>query len=451
MSRRLLAPGWVATTALSRSLLVGLVALGAGVGLGEPSLVLVALPFGLHAALALAARPRRTPSVTPRTGRGVVTEGESLRLHVAVDGGEDAEQITRVLTPSRYVAGSPHGGRLVAAYPGPDDAPAASALGVSPRRWGRHVLGSEQVALTSGWAGFRWGPESVRLTDVRALPVVPPFDSRAPMPRPDGLVGAHRSARAGSGTELDGIRPFVAGDRLRRISWRVTARTGAVHVATTRAELDAGVVLVVDVLADVGASEGVGGAESSLDRTVRAAAAMAAHAVRTGDRVSLRQVGGSVAPVPPGTGRRHLHRVLGALAEVAPVSSAATTGGSAGSTRGRGAGLPVVPGSTVVVLSPLLHEGLVAAAAELARSGVPTVVVDTLPPDAAPDVADADPALLDLAWRLRRLEREEVVRALEAAGAPVVTWSGQGTVDAALRALGRRAALPVLRGSGGAR
>ena len=32
MSRRLLAPGWVATTALSRSLLVGLVALGAGVG-----------------------------------------------------------------------------------------------------------------------------------------------------------------------------------------------------------------------------------------------------------------------------------------------------------------------------------------------------------------------------------------------------------------------------------
>ena len=36
-----------------------------------------------------------------------------------------------MLTPSRYVAGSPHGGRPVAAYPGPDDAPAASALGVA--------------------------------------------------------------------------------------------------------------------------------------------------------------------------------------------------------------------------------------------------------------------------------------------------------------------------------
>ena len=50
-------------------------------------------------------------------------------------------------------------------------------------------------------------------------------------------------------------------------------------------------LLVVDALADFGRSGGVDGAASSLDVTVRAAAALAEHYVRHGDRVALRVVG----------------------------------------------------------------------------------------------------------------------------------------------------------------
>src|SRR6476660_6342640 len=114
------------------------------------------------------------------------------------------------------------------------------------------------------------------------LPQAAPYDSHAEVPQPDGLVGRHRSRRTGSGTDFEGIRPFTTGDRLKRITWPVSLRTGELHVVTTRAEQDAGVWLVVDALRDIGVSGGVDGVASSLDLTVRAAAALAEHRVRTG-------------------------------------------------------------------------------------------------------------------------------------------------------------------------
>ena len=93
-------------------------------------------------------------------------------------------------------------------------------------------------------------------------------------------------------------------------------RSDELHVVTARAEQDAGVLLVVDALADHGASGGVDGAASSLDVTVRAAAAVAEHHIRSGDRVSMRVVGPAHELVGYGTGQRHLRMLLGRLARV---------------------------------------------------------------------------------------------------------------------------------------
>jgi uncharacterized protein (DUF58 family) len=147
------------------------------------------------------------------------------------------------------------------------------------------------------------------------------YDSTAEAPQPDGLVGAHRSRRVGSGTEFSGIRPFAPGDRLRRISWPVSLRTGELQVVTTRAEQDASVLVVVDALRDIGVSGGVDGRASSLDLTVRAASALSEHHIRRGDRVGLRVVGSSDLRVPLGSGPRHLHRLTGTLARVLPDTS----------------------------------------------------------------------------------------------------------------------------------
>ncbi len=273
------------------------------------------------------------------------------------------------------------------------------------------------------------------------LPLTAPFDSRAEAPQPLGLVGAHRSRRVGSGTEFAGIRPFQPGDRLRRINWRVSLRTDALHVETARAEEDTGVLLVVDALADHGRSGGTDGSASSLDLTVRAAAAIAEHHARGGDRVALRVVGAGREQVGYGSGRRHLRRLLGTIAglrlgEPRADESEALQFGATG-------------GTVVVVLSPMLAESIGTATAALVRRGLPVLVIDTLPPDAVrrgPAVVDGtDPVLADLAWRMRKVEREQVLGRLAALGCPVVAWRGPGTMDDVLRRLARRAQLPQVR------
>ena len=63
----------------------------------------------------------------------------------------------------------------------------------------------------------------------------------------------------------------------------------------------------------------------------------------------------------------------------------------------------------VVVLSPMLSDGMATSAVRLLRRGLPVIVVDTLPPDAAPTVSsETDPGIAELAWRMRILERRPV-------------------------------------------
>ena len=421
---------WRPTNALGRALVVGAVGVALALLVGDASLVVLATPLVLAAALGLVHRPAREPHVDARLDHLSIHEGQGTTSRLELAEADDVEYLTRVAGRPPYVALHPAGGRFGLLLDGP-----VPDIEISPRRWGRRMLGEEKVALYTPWAGYRFGPVVVGGRQVRVLPVTPPYDSRAEAPQPLGLVGAHRSRRSGSGTELAGIRPFLPGDRLRRINWRVSLRTGALHVVSTRAEEDTGVLLVVDALADHGSSGGVDGASSSLDLTVRAAAAIAEHHVRTGDRVALRVIGRGQEQVGYGTGTRHLRRIQDRLATV-------RTGGVAEPERGV-LQLGVTGGAVVIVMSPMLAESVGTVAAMLTRRGVPVLVIDTLPPDAEPAVAEGtNPEVARLAWRMRRLERTVVLDRLAALGCPVVPWRGPGTVDAVMRRLARRAQLP---------
>jgi uncharacterized protein (DUF58 family) len=422
--------GWRATGAARRSTVLGAGGLAVAVALGQPGLLVLTLPLLLVSLPALVRRPTTTPVVETSSAHASLREGEGVELDLVVRDDGDVEQVTRVVLPQPLLVARPDGGRVVTGWPTP------SQVEVSPRRWGA-VTVSERVALTSAWCGFRWGPVAAADRPLTVLPSAPPYDSRAEQPRPQGLVGAHRSSQQGQGSELAGIRAFQPGDRLRRINWRVSARTGTLHTTTTLAEQDAGLLLVVDLLAEHGTSGGLDGSTSSLDLTVRAAAALAEHAAAQGDRVALRPVGGRARPLPPGVGRRHLRRVLGTLTDVRP-------GASPYDDLER-IDLRVGAGTTVVLLSPLLADVVGTTAAGLTRRGIPTVVIDTLPDDLVLDLPDRDEALVDLAWRMRRLDRDGVLRALAAIGCPVVPWRGRGTVDDVMRGLGRRAEQPRVR------
>ena len=258
------------------------------------------------------------------------------------------EHVTRVAARAPYVAMQPASGNVGALLDEDGEPP---VLEVSPRRWGVRLLGEERVGLTAPWAGYRWGPVLLPGQSMSVLPSTAPLDSRAEAPQPVGLVGRHRSRRQGEGTEFAAIRPFHAGDRLRRINWRVSLRSGALHVVTTRAEQDAGVLLVVDALADHGRSDGVDGRASSLDVTVRAAAAIAEHHVRAGrPGVAAGDRGRATSSSGTAPARRHLRVLLGRLARVRP--------GEPRDLAPERLQLRATAGTVVIVLSPMLTDAM---------------------------------------------------------------------------------------------
>lgn len=421
------------TGSLARASAVAALGLGLGLVFGDPVVVVLAAPFLPLAALGLVLKPRSAPVIAARLDHAFLHEGQGTHNRLVVDDLAGTEHVTRIAVAVPHVAMHPAHGRLGGLVSGPEDLP---VVDMSPRRWGRRVLGEEQVALTSAWGGYRWGPVLMAGDQMRVLPQTAAYDSRAEAPQPLGLVGAHRSRRLGGGSEFAGIRGFQSGDRMRRINWRVSLRTGSLHVVTARAEEDAGVLLVVDALADHGRSGGLDGVDSSMDITVRAAAALAEHHAHQGDRVGLRVVGPAGETVGFGSGRRHLRMLLGRLA-----------GLQVGDLRhGTDLSFRATAGTVVMVLSPMLSPEVGTATATLVRRGLPVMVIDTLPPGAAPAVMEGtDDVVADLAWRMRRIERDEVLAKLASMGCPVVAWRGPGTVDDVMRRLARRAQLPQVR------
>jgi uncharacterized protein (DUF58 family) len=417
---------WRPTPSLVRAVLVSLGGLAVALLAGTPGLVVLAAPFALVACLGVLARPDSNPRLSTRIDHHRLHEGQGTTSRLDVDDAAGVEHVTRVAAPVAQVAVRPPYGAVGALVE-----EGHPTLEFGPRRWGRRTVGVERVGLTSAWGAWRWGPVDQPVHELFVLPQSAPYDSRAEVPQPGGLVGAHRARRTGSGTDFEGIRPFATGDRLKRISWPVSLRTGELHVVTTRAEQDAGVWLVVDALRDVGRSGGIDGPASSLDLTVRAATALAEHHVRRGDRVGLLVVGSDVTRVPLGSGPRHLHRVTGTLARVRS---------DARGTPPERIEVGATAGSVVHLLSPMLFAPLLTLAATLQRRGQAVVVIDTLG-DLGGDLEDRSSAAA-LAWRMRRVERDDRLDALAALGCPVVRWQGPRTLDEVLHRLARRSRVP---------
>jgi uncharacterized protein (DUF58 family) len=120
---------------------------------------------------------------------------------------------------------------------------------------------------------------------VRALP---PFTSRRHLPsrlaRLRELDGRTTTMVRGQGTEFDSLREYVAGDDVRSIDWRASARTSEVMVRTWRPERGRHLLLVLDTGRT---SAGRVGDAPKLDVAMDAALLLAALASRAGDRVDL--------------------------------------------------------------------------------------------------------------------------------------------------------------------
>jgi uncharacterized protein (DUF58 family) len=303
-------------------------------------------------------------------------------------------------------------------------------LRLTAARWGWSAVGPGALVLSACGGLLRAGPAPLPPARVRVVPLSARYAGAELLPRARGAVGLHRSQRLGEGTELAGIRPFAPGDRIRRVNWRTSLRSGELQVNATTTERDAAVLLLLDARFDAGTSGGVGGRASGVDVAVRATAALAAFYLGLGDRVGLVAAAATSRVLTARTGRGQLERVLTALL--------GTSAPGAGGTEPRLAVPPDLdPRALVLVVSPLVGRLVFEQVAALSRAGHAVVVVDTLPPDALPADGDAWTGPVTRLWLLERATRTGQLQLL---GVPVVPWRGSGSLDAVLLELTRAAA-----------
>ena len=139
--------------------------------------------------------------------------------------------------------------------------------------------------------------------------------------RTRGLVdslfsGEYSSIFHGRGLEFSHVRSYQVGDDVRAIDWKVTARRGVPFVRQFVEERDLLVVLLVDVS---GSGRFGPGEKSAGEVASEIAAALAFAAARNNDRVCLLLVSDQVEHfTPPGSGRRHVIRLLSKLVSHRP-------------------------------------------------------------------------------------------------------------------------------------
>ncbi|WP_018683252.1 DUF58 domain-containing protein [Actinokineospora enzanensis] len=412
--------GWRGTDALFRGAVGGVGLVATGVVLHHVDLVFIGAPLLLGTVFALGAPVGRSPAVRAERVSNIVTAGDRGRLTVTVVASPGVEFLAvRMPLPPGNGTRSPGPVHLL---PGSTREIRAA---VQWNAWGEG-LDIRPDHLAAGRDGLLiHGPIVGAESRRTVLPPVLPLEPGPLPPRAAGLVGAHRSPRAGDGTELRTVRPFRPGDRLRRIDWRVTLRAGAAtgdplgtpHVRERHAEADADLLLALDsradptaTLADWSLSEpGIatrpGG---SLDIAVRAVAALAAACLRQGDRVGLVDLGRPHLGLPPGVGHRQLLRIRHQL-----VACCRTAGW---------APRPLLPtrrlprGAVVVLLSPFLDDDITDLTIRTARGHL-VIAVDTLP---TPLTADPDEPWGEVVRHILTTEHQNRLNALRTNGITVV-------------------------------
>ena len=136
-------------------------------------------------------------------------------------------------------------------------------------------------------------------------------------------AGPHASRFRGRGVDYLESRTYQAGDDIRNIDWRVTARSGRVHTKLFQEERERSVLLVLDHSASM--RFGTRRQFKSV-HAAQAAALLAWVATRGGDRVGAVGFGSGIdAEVRPGGGPRGTLRCLRALAEWDALARTQTT------------------------------------------------------------------------------------------------------------------------------
>ncbi len=411
---------------LTVGLLLGAAFLVAGLYGRSPALLLLGIPPLLYAALLLAShtilrRPVLEATRAPSSGR--VTEGDVVDMHLAIANRGPAVAFAAVLDQM------PEGATLISGEPAfcgplPRDGVVTTSYCMKTDR-GLHVQSTIRVLV---WARFGLSLEEYRFdctSAVAAMPETEPLPPLALRPRKTHTaVGPVKARVPGPGVEFFGCRAYAPGDDIRRVNWRSFAKHDRPLVNESEDERMTDVIVVLDVRVNAHVRAG---AESTFEPSCRAAASLAAHSIRLGNRVGFLMYGETIDWIQPAGGRIHLDKILGAIARARPAKSFAFEDL---------ANLPLqmLPsGSQVFIVSPVSRAGDALVAAKLRARGCSVLVLYADAVELECSVEPADDALR-LAVQARRLEMAIDFRIMESLGVHVVPWNVRRPLAAAIRA-----------------
>ena len=290
-------------------------------------------------------------------------------------------------------------------------------------RWGGYAVGDFVLRSPEvfGLLVHEW-----RLEQRQPLRVYPRGEALQRLLRPvetQAFAGIQVPRARGEGIEFADVRPFVPGDRVRRVNWRATARRGEPWVTETHPERNSDVVIFLDTFLEARQRD-----EGTLDLAVSAAASLVTHYLREKDRVGLVSFGGVINWLHISTGTVQLYRILDSLLDAEIFLSYAWKDIDLLPVRA----LP--PQALVIALSPLLDERAVRTLLDVRARGFDLAVVEISPVPFAPAGRDE---LDKLARRLWLLRREALRSRYLRLGVPVVEWDADVPLQSALEEVRR--------------
>jgi uncharacterized protein (DUF58 family) len=379
-----------------------------------PELVVLAAPFALLPALGvlLARRPELEAAIGLETDR--MLEGDELDVTVTLDPASGAERVDVLLELPHGLALA-EGANPVAIHL-PDRRRRELRFRVRCERWGGYALGRVFVRARDAFGLIRWEQQFDLRTPVKVYPreellrtLLRPHETQV-------FGGNHVAREKGEGIEFADLRPFVPGDRVRRVNWRASARRGQLWVNEHHAERNADVVIFLDSFAEVGRP-----GASTLDDALRAAASLAARYLRQKDRVGFVSFGGTLNWLLPSTGATQLYRIVDSMLDTRVSLNYAWKD------------LDIIPRRTlppralVVALSPLLDDRAVSALLDVRGRGFDLVVIEISPLRFLPPANDP---VAETAQRIWRLRRQAIRGRFERVGVPVAVWDDDSLASA---------------------
>ena len=381
-----------------------------------PELVALAAPFALLPAVSLLLARAPKVDVDASIERERVLEGEDVEVVVRLDAEVGADRLDVFVELPREAAllegENPVTVRLQ------DGGTRELRFRLGCERWGAYRVGRVFLRARDalGFATWEW------YADCRSpLKVFPREEAVRGLLRPTEtqvFSGNHVARQKAEGIEFADLRPFVAGDRVRHINWRATARRGELWINEQHPERNSDVILIIDTFTEASA-EG----RSTLDNAVRGAASLAARYLRHKDRVGFVTFGGMLNWLFPSTGTAQLYRIIDSLLDTQIVLNYAWKDIHVLPPR------TLPPQALVIALSPLLDDRAARALLDLRARGFDLVVVEISP---EPFLAEPESEVERLGRRLWSLKRDALRGRFAAAGVPVASWDDERPLAQAL-------------------